>query len=179
VLDPDIQAELDRMNAAPGPPAHEVPVAEARAAFSADAERVCGAGEPVAEVCDVTIATAGGGLRIRSYRPEADAPHGVVAYLHGGGWMMGTLEAFDTPLRALANASGAIVASIDYRLSPEHRFPAAVDDALAGIRWLAAHAGGLGGDGSRLRWRATARAATSRRSRRCACAASCPCARRR
>ena len=97
----------------------------------------------------MTVPTAGGELRIRAYRPHEQGG-GVVAYLHGGGWMMGTLESYDTPLRALANASGALVASIDYRLSPEHRFPAAVDDTLAGIRWLAAHAGELGGDGSRL-----------------------------
>ena len=137
------------MNAAPGPPADQVPVEEARAAHSAETERLCGPGEPVAEVRDVTVPTAGGELRIRAYRPHEQGG-GVVAYLHGGGWMMGTLESYDTPLRALANASGALVASIDYRLSPEHRFPAAVDDTLAGIRWLAAHAGELGGDGSRL-----------------------------
>jgi acetyl esterase len=137
------------MNAAPGPAAHLVPVEEARAAHVAETERLCGPGEPVAEVRDVTVPSSGGDLRIRSYRPEVEAP-GVVAYLHGGGWMMGTLESYDTPLRSLANASGAIVASIDYRLSPEHRFPAAVDDTLAGVRWLAAHAGELGGDGARL-----------------------------
>ena len=137
------------MNAAPGPPAHEVPVDEARAAHNAETERLCGPGEPVAEVRDVAAPTAGGDLRIRAYRPH-EQRGGVVAYLHGGGWMMGTLESYDTPLRALANASGALVAAIDYRLSPEHRFPAAVDDTLAGIRWLAAHAGELGGDGSRL-----------------------------
>jgi acetyl esterase/lipase len=137
------------MNAAPGPPAHEVPVQEARAAHSAETGFLCGPGEPVAEARDVMIPTAGGDLRIRAHRPEADSP-GVVAYLHGGGWMMGTLESYDTPLRALANASGALVASIDYRMAPEHRFPAAVDDTLAGIRWLAAHAGELGADGSRL-----------------------------
>ena len=137
------------MNAAPGPPADQVPVEEARAAHNAETERLCGPGEPVAEVRDVTVPTAAGELRIRAYRPHEQGG-GVVAYLHGGGWMMGTLESYDTPLRALANASGALVASIDYRLAPEHRFPAAVDDTLAGIRWLAAHAGELGGDGSRL-----------------------------
>ena len=137
------------MNAAPGPPADQVPVEEARAAHNAETERLCGPGEPVAEVRDVAVPTAAGELRIRAYRPHEQGG-GVVAYLHGGGWMMGTLESYDTPLRALANASGALVASIDYRLSPEHRFPAAVDDTLAGIRWLAAHAGELGGDGSRL-----------------------------
>ena len=138
------------MNAVPGPPAHLVPVEEARAAHVAETERLCGPGEPVAEVRDITVPTAGGDLRIRAYRPEAFESPGVVAYLHGGGWMMGTLESYDTPLRALANVSGAIVASVDYRLSPEHRFPAAVDDTLAGIRWLAGHAAELGGDGSRL-----------------------------
>ena len=137
------------MNAAPGPPADQVPVEEARAAHNAESERLCGPGEPVAEVRDVRVPTAGGELRIRAYRPHEQGG-GVVAYLHGGGWMMGMLESYDTPLRALANASGALVASIDYRLSPEHRFPAAVDDTLAGIRWLAAHAGELGGDGTRL-----------------------------
>jgi acetyl esterase len=150
VLQPDIQAILDEMNAAPGPPAHEVPVEEARVAHTAETERLCGSGEPVAEVGDVSVPTAGGDVRVRTYRPGSGAGPGVVAYLHGGGWVMGTVESYDTPLRALANASGAIVAAIDYRLAPEHRFPAALDDALAGIRWLAAHAAEIGGDGERL-----------------------------
>jgi len=138
------------MNATPGPPAHEVPVEEAREAHSAETERLCGPGEPIAEVRDVSVPSAAGDLRVRTYRPDTDTTPGVVAYLHGGGWMMGTLESYDAPLRALANASGAIVAAIDYRLTPEHRFPAAVDDSLAGIRWLAANAGEIGGDGDRL-----------------------------
>jgi acetyl esterase len=160
VLQPDIQAVLDELNSAPGPPAHEVPVEEARVAHSAETERLSGPGDPVAEVRDVAVPSAGGDIRVRAYRPRADGtpggapqtnrPPGVVAYLHGGGWVMGTLESYDTPLRALANASGAIVAAVDYRLAPEHRFPAALDDSLAAIRWLAAHAGELGGDGDRM-----------------------------
>ena len=133
------------MNAVAGPPAHEVPVEQARAAHSAETERLCGPGDAVAEVRDVVA----GDLRIRTYRPHEDGG-GVVAYTHGGGWMMGTLESYDSALRALAGAAGAVVASIDYRMAPEHRFPAAVDDTLAGVRWLAAHAGEVGGDGSRL-----------------------------
>ena len=133
------------MNAVSGPPAHEVPVEEARAAHSAETERLCGPGDAVAEIRDV----AAGDLRIRTYRPHENGG-GVVAFTHGGGWMMGTLDSYDSALRALAGAAGAVVASIDYRMAPEHRFPAAVDDALAGVRWLAAHAGELGGDGSRL-----------------------------
>ena len=146
MLTPEIQAVLDEMNAAPGPPAHEIPVDEARAAHSEEAARLCGEGEPVAEVRDMRV----GEVPVRIFRPEGNRPLPIVAYLHGGGWMMGTLDSYDSLLRALANASGAIVAGIDYRLSPEHRFPAALEDSLAAIRWLAAHAGDLGGDGGRL-----------------------------
>jgi acetyl esterase len=146
VLTPEIQAILDELNAAPGPPAHEVPVADARAAHSREAARLCGPGEPVAEVRDLRAAD----VPVRIFRPQGERPLPVVAYLHGGGWMMGTLDSYDALLRALANASGAIVAGVDYRLSPEHRFPAALDDSLAAVRWLAANAAELGGDGSRL-----------------------------
>jgi len=146
VLQTDIQGVLDGMNAVPGPPAHEVPVAEARAAHSAETERLCGPGEPVAEVRDIAVPGPGGAIPIRVFRPETEDTPGIVAYLHGGGWVMGTADSYDTPLRALANASGAVVAHVDYRMAPEHRFPAALDDSLAAIRWLAANAGELGGD---------------------------------
>jgi acetyl esterase len=140
-LHPDIQQILDAMNAMPGPPAHELPVAAMRAGHVAEAERLSGEGEPVAEVRDVTIPGPGGDVPVRLLVPE-DA-HGVVAYIHGGGWVMGSLETFDAPLRALANASGATIAAIDYRLSPEHVFPAALNDCLAAIRWLAAEYDGV------------------------------------
>ena len=147
MLRPEIQARLDEMNAAGGPPAHEVPIPEIRAAHTAETPRLCGPGEPVAEVREVEAR----GVPVRTFRPEAESePLGVVAYVHGGGWAMGTLDSYDSPLRALANASAAIVAAVDYRLSPEHPFPAALDDALAAIRWLAANADRLGGDPRRL-----------------------------
>jgi acetyl esterase/lipase len=128
------------MNAVPGPPAHEVPVEEARAAHSAETERLSGPGEEVAEIREVRVPSAGGEIPVRTYRPHEHSG-GVIAYLHGGGWVMGTLHSYDTPLRALANASGAVVAAVDYRLAPEHRFPAALDDSLAAIRWLAGNVG--------------------------------------
>ena len=146
MLTPEIQAILDGMNAAPGPPPHEIPVADARAAHNEEAARLCGSGDPVAEVRDIRV----GEVPVRTFRPEGDGPFPVLVYLHGGGWMMGTLDSYDSLLRALANASGAIVAGVDYRLAPEHRYPAALDDSLAAIRWLAENAGELGGDGSRL-----------------------------
>jgi acetyl esterase len=136
VLHPEIQAVLDQMNADTGPPAHEVPVAEARAAHAAETAWLCGPGEPVADVRDAIVPGPGGGIHVRLFFP--DAPDGVIAYLHGGGWIMGTLDSYTAPLTALANAAGAVVAAVDYRLAPEHRFPAAVDDSLAAIRWLAA-----------------------------------------
>jgi acetyl esterase len=139
VLQPEIQAILDEMNGAGragGVPAHEVPVAEARAAHEAETLRLCGPAEPVAEVRDVTVPGPGGDIPVRVFAPED--PVGVVAYLHGGGWMMGTLDSYDAPLSRLANAAGATVAAVDYRLAPEHRFPAALEDALAAIRRLAA-----------------------------------------
>ncbi len=150
MLDPEIQAVLDRMNAEPGPPAHVVAVAEMRAAHEAEAAELSGPGEPVAEVRELAVPGPAGEIPVRAYRPAGDGPLPVIAYLHGGGWVVGSLDTFDTVCRALANASGAIVASVGYRLAPEHRFPAAVEDCLAGTRWLATEAEGLGGDGGRL-----------------------------
>ncbi len=74
----------------------------------------------------------------------------VLAYFHGGGFVIGDLDTHDTICRVLCRASGAMVFSVDYRLAPEHRFPAAVEDALAAVAWLEGHAGEIGGDPTRL-----------------------------
>src|SRR4051794_18929205 len=111
------------MNAAPGPLPHEVPVAEARAAHAAETEWLCGQAEEIAALRDVAVPGPGGDVPVRIYPPAE--PHGVIAYLHGGGWVMGTLDSSAVPLARLANASGATVAAVDYRLAPEHCFPAA------------------------------------------------------
>ena len=151
MLDPEIQVLLDAMNAVPGPPPEQVTVAEARAAHAEESARLSGAGEPVAEVRDLVIPGPAGDLPARVYRSETRGePPGVLAYFHGGGWCLGTLDSFDAVCRALANAARAMVVSVDYRLAPEHPYPAAVEDAEASTRWLAAHAPGLGGDPGRL-----------------------------
>jgi acetyl esterase len=151
VLHPQIQVLLDQMNALPGPSAHEVPIAEARAAHEEETEFLSGPGEPVADVHDVAVPGPGGHVPVRVFRPaSAAASAGVVAYFHGGGWCIGSIASFDPLCRALANASGAIVASVGYRLAPEHPFPAAVEDAHAVVRWLGEHAAELGGDPARL-----------------------------
>ena len=135
-MDPGIQKVLDGMNALEGPPVHEVPVEQARAGHEQETELLGGPGEEVGEVRDIEVTGAGGPIPVRIYHP-LDPGAGVIAYFHGGGWVVGSIESFDTACRALANASGAIVASVAYRLAPEHRFPAALDDCIAVTRALA------------------------------------------
>jgi salicylate hydroxylase len=134
VLDPEIQSIVDAVEA--GRPAHLVPLDDLRTAQAVEALRLAGPGEEVAEVCEVDIPGPAGSVPVRVYRPKPDTkgPLPVVAYAHGGGWVMGTLDGFDTTCRALANAAGALIASIDYRLAPEHPFPAALEDVLAAYR---------------------------------------------
>jgi acetyl esterase len=89
-------------------------------------------GEPV-ELADVRDATAGG-VPVRVYRPRADGATGAIVHLHGGGWVLGDLDTHDTVCRDLAASSGCAVVAVDYRLAPEHPFPAALEDSLAAVR---------------------------------------------
>ncbi|MFN8021916.1 MAG: alpha/beta hydrolase [Acidimicrobiales bacterium] len=91
-----------------------------------------------------------GGVPARLYRPSDRDDLGLLVYLHGGGWVLGDLESHDDVCRALANGSGHAVLSLDYRLAPEHPFPAALDDCIAGLRWAHAHAASLGCRADRL-----------------------------
>jgi acetyl esterase/lipase len=150
VLDPEIQSIVDFAAAAPGLPAHLVPIEEARAAHERESLELGGPGEEVASVRDITVAGPGGPIPMRVFRPEGEGPLPVVAYAHGGGWALGSLDAFGPVCRALANASGAVVVSIGYRLAPEHPFPAGLDDVLAAVRWLAVNARELDGDADRI-----------------------------
>lgn len=101
---------------------------------------------PVHEVRDV----AAGGVPSRLYRPSADASVGLIVYFHGGGWVVGDLETHDHICRTMAVNTGHAVLSVDYRLAPEHKFPAAVDDAMAATRWAHENAASLGVDASRF-----------------------------
>jgi acetyl esterase len=138
------------MLALAGPAAHEVPVDQARAGHEAETARMSGPGEEVAEVRELEIPSPAGSIPARLYRPEGDGPLPLVVYLHGGGWMLGSIESFDTVVRALANAAGAIVISVGYRLAPEAPYPAGLDDAICSVRWAAAEAQALGADPQRL-----------------------------
>ena len=100
--------------------------------------------EPVARVEDRTLPGPAGGIPVRVYRPEAAGTPPALVYFHGGGWVMCNLDTHDGSVRKLANASGCLVVSVDYRLAPEHPFPAALEDCYAATRWVAAHARSLG-----------------------------------
>jgi acetyl esterase len=108
--------------------------------------------EDVASVTDRAVPGPAGDLPVRIYRPEAvtgQAAPGLV-YFHGGGWVIGNVDTHDNVCRALANAAGIVVVSVDYRLAPENRFPAALDDALASVEWVRANARELEVDPTRL-----------------------------
>ncbi|MGZ6994557.1 MAG: alpha/beta hydrolase [Acidimicrobiia bacterium] len=104
----------------------------------------------VAHVEDRTIPGPDGAIPVRIYRPGGDEPKPTIVYYHGGGWVIGGLDTHDGTCRAFANATDALVVSIDYRLAPEHPFPAPLDDAVAGLHWVHEHATELGGDPTRL-----------------------------
>ncbi|GAA4883094.1 alpha/beta hydrolase [Saccharopolyspora cebuensis] len=136
--------------ALPKPGAATLEPEEVRAALragAADRPR-----QEVKRVEDLRIpGPAGNEIPVRIYWPDVPgAALPVVVYFHGGGWVLGDLETHDGAARALANAAAAIVLSVDYRLAPEHRFPAAVEDAYAATQWAAEHAAELDGDPSRL-----------------------------
>jgi acetyl esterase len=89
-------------------------------------------------------------LPIRIYRPDGAGPHPAIVYFHGGGWVFGDLDTHDNPCRQLCQQVDAVVVSVDYRLAPEHPFPAGLQDAIAATRWVGDHLDELGGDPARL-----------------------------
>jgi acetyl esterase len=106
---------------------------------------------PVASVEETAIPGRGGPIAVRIYRPldqTPDAP--LMVFFHGGGFMLASLRSYDTPCRRLAAKAGCVVVSVDYRLAPEHRFPAAVDDAWDAFAWCSDHAAELGASRERI-----------------------------
>ena len=106
--------------------------------------------EPVSTVEDRLIPGVAGKQPIRVYTPAGDGPFPLLVYFHGGGWVVGSLNTVDASCRALANLANCVVVSADYRLAPEDKFPAAVNDCYAATRWVAFNAAALNGDASRL-----------------------------
>ncbi len=146
-LHPQAQLILDVVNATPLGRVQDHTPEEVRATTRA---MLIPSAEAVAEVEDRTIPGPDGDIRVRVYRPSDEPALPVLVYFHGGGWMFGDLDVHDGTCRAFANAADCIVVSVEYRLAPEHRFPAAVDDAYAAATWAHEHAEELGGDPSRI-----------------------------
>ncbi len=145
---PQVAAVLAALGSSPLGAAPDL--AGLRASYGDAARRFGGAPEPVGAVRDLTI---DGTVPARVYRPlePADGEPGCALWLHGGGWVMGDLDGFDHVCRALANAAGHTVVSVDYRLAPEHPFPAGLDDARTALAWACgAGATELGHDPGRV-----------------------------
>ena len=143
-LQPDVAMVLDAMAALELPPMETMSPQQAREMMAATTT-MRPPGPEVAEVVDGVVPTAEGGLPYRLYRPEGVGPHPVIAYFHGGGWVLGDLDSDDPLCRDLCFRTGAVVVSVNYRHAPEHRFPVAANDAFAALQWIAANAIELGG----------------------------------
>jgi acetyl esterase len=147
-VDPSIAAALAMLESAGVPPMYEGTPEAGRASFLAltAGARTPEQLVPVASSEDSTVPGAAGDLRARVYRPEGDGPFPTVVFFHGGGWVIGDLDTHDNQARSVCRGARAVVVSVDYRLAPEHPFPAAADDAVAAARYVAAHLGEFGGD---------------------------------
>jgi acetyl esterase len=140
---------LDQLEALDQPPFAEQTPEQARAGFELMSQ-IVGPPEQAVPTDDRTILGPGGEIPVRIYRPDAQGPLPVVVYFHGGGWVVGNIASHDTPCHRIAASVPAVVVSVDYRLAPEARFPAAVDDCEAATAWVSMHAAELGADPSRL-----------------------------
>jgi len=142
-LHPQAQAVADFYAAMRTTPFEELSPTEARALYSAGQVPST---EVVHEIRDVQA----GSIPCRLYRPSAQTDPGLLVFFHGGGWVIGDLNSHDGVCRSLANKSGHAVLSVDYRLAPEHKFPAAFDDCAAAVKWAFENAKTLGIDNSRM-----------------------------
>ena len=174
-LHPQCKAFLDMLAAAGGPPLEKLPLDEARK-LPYQMIDAGGPEEPVAQV-DTRVIPGPVQIPVRVYRPSLDQDLPALVYFHGGGFVICNLDTHDRVCRDLANASGTVVVSVDYRLAPEHKFPAAAEDAYAATCYVAEHAAEFGVDpssdrrwGRQCRWESRNRrrldGAGPRRSRR-------------
>ena len=141
------------MAAQGGPPLEQMQPAEVRAQRAQAAEAMAALAGPIQEVArveDRSIPGPGQPIPVRVYWPAAASELPVLVYFHGGGWVFGNIDSVDRTCRALANAAGCIVVNVEYRLAPENKFPAAVDDAYAAVRYVSEHAAEFGADPGRI-----------------------------
>jgi acetyl esterase len=150
-ISPALQAVLDASAAADVPPISEQPIEVARVGAMAFASLGAGPKEELLGVDDRQVPGADGLIPVRVYTPiDTEAALPGVVYLHGGGWVFMGIETHDWICRRLAKESGAVVVSVDYRLAPEHPFPAPLDDCYAATKWVVDHAADFGVDPARV-----------------------------
>jgi acetyl esterase len=144
-LDPAAAQLLSLLEELGIPPFETMTPAEARG-VAASLRDPSITGPEMADVRDLEAA----GVPVRVYTPRGTGPFGILVWFHGGGWVIGSVADSDVTARQLADGAGVVVVSVDYRLAPEHRFPAAVDDCVAVTDWVLANAAELGGDPARV-----------------------------
>ena len=151
-LDAIVKGLMDQMAANPMPKLWEVPAIQGREMYRMMASALEPAAVPIGKIENMTMPGPAGPLKLRVYTPVADGGAGLpgIIYFHGGGWVIGDLDTHDALCRNLANETGARLVAVDYRLAPEHKFPAAADDCYAAVKWIEQNASRLGIDANRL-----------------------------
>jgi acetyl esterase len=153
-MDPQVQALIQMMQAQaqanPGPPMWEQPAAQVRATTDQAFAAFNQGAPPMRSMVDRVIRGPAGDIPVKVFTPNGDGPCPLLVYLHGGGWVIGSPETHQKLCAELASGAGAVVVSVGYRLAPEHRAPAALDDCIHAIRWSVEHAAELHADGERF-----------------------------
>jgi acetyl esterase len=150
-LDAEVQLALAMLRLAGHRNLDTMTPAEARADIRRNARIFAGTPIPMARIEPLTLPGPATAIPAQLYVPSAGGrPRALIVFYHGGGWVVGGLDTHDTTCRFLAREADALVLAVDYRLAPEHRFPAAVDDALSAFEWAVREAAALGGDPARV-----------------------------
>lgn len=149
-LHPQVLDALKKMQEAKLRPIETLTPSQARAQMEAVATLRKAVPLPVGRVENRTIEGPGGQIPLRLYWPQKAGPLPAIAFYHGGGFVIGSLDTHDVVARNLCAGAEALVAAVDYRMGPEHKFPAAVEDCWAAVNWLHANAASLGADATRL-----------------------------
>lgn len=146
LLDPKLKAAIEIQDAE----LFLLPVEQFRAIKEQQAAERPKVAAPVANIEDRSVPGPAGEIPVRIYTPHGNGPFPVVVHIHGGGWVIGSLNASDDVCHTLCNFANSVVVSVDYRLAPEHRYPAGLEDCYAALEWVAENAPTLGGDAARI-----------------------------
>lgn len=149
-LNPQVEGLLKQMADAGGKGFAEMSVPECRATFKGLLGMLPPSAAQLANVEDRNIPGPGGDLKVRIYTPKGSGPFPALVYIHGGGWVIGDIDTHDSVCRELSEGAGCVVAAVDYRLSPEAKFPSATDDCLTATQWVADNAATLNVDASKI-----------------------------